>query len=695
MLLLMWEEVQSLLLKNVISPVPPHHQRKGFYSPLFLVQKPNGAYRMIINLKNLNTHIKYRRLKMESLKSTTPLIPKGAALCTIDLKDAYYHVPIHPISQKFLRFAIRSPKKQVRLPIQSSTIRDLLSSQTVHKNYGRGGSSPKTKKHTTDPLLRRSSSSLQLRRNFVIPERHGISNPKKPRLDYKSRKIKSPTKYQTKISGNIAGLSTSTLSSSRREDQEPCLTGITVPKQTEVLNPRGYETPGPSHVLYSWCSLGSKSHERSSELDSFILGQESRPSGKKNQHSPMGKKFAKLVESSGKSLQGPKMEQLASNIHLDRCKQDRLGSKASRKTGSRSVVPVRDKQIIKLQRTEGSLGNPEGLLGSSTRQKPKNIIRQHDHSRLSKTPGGHTVRISPENIKKDLSLGRRKCPFSDGNPSEGVRKQRGRFPEPIHSGSPRVVPKQGSFLPSNPEMGNTANRSICHQRKQKSRPLLLPTEEYPRLPSRCLLPQLALKTSLCLPSTSSDLKDGAKNKTRRPQDYLDSPLLAKKKLVPSTEEFGIGRTSYSPSKEGSPISGVCSSSQSRITPSISLDPEKQMLKAKGLSEEVIATLQASRKPVTSAIYHKIWKRFVSFCHPEIPNLSSPNIQQILEFLQAGLTKGLKTSTLKVQVSALSVFFDVSLADHSSRARTEGEKRQRSPSPAGIDRLSGTVILSRT
>ncbi|XP_071996506.1 uncharacterized protein [Engystomops pustulosus] len=389
------------------------------------------------------------------------------------------------------------------------------------------------------------------------------------------------------------------------------------------------------------------------------------------------------------------MEQLASYINPNRCKQDRLGSETSGETDSRSVVPVRDKQIIKLQRIEGSLGNPEGLLGSSTRKKPKNIIGQHDHSRLSQTPGGHTISISPKNIKEDLSLGGRKCSVSDGNPSKGVRKQRGRFPKPIHSGSPRVVPKQGNLLPVNPEMGSTTNRSICHQRKQKSRPLLLPTEEYPRLSSRRLLPQLALKTGLCLPSTSSDLKNSTKNKTRRSQNYPDSTLLAKKKLVSSTEELGPGRTSYSPSKEGSPIPGVRSSSKSRITPSISLDPEKQMLKAKGLSEEVIATLQASRKPVTSAIYHKIWKRFVSFCHPEIPNLSSPNIQQILEFLQAGLTKGLRTSTLKVQVSALSVFFDVSLADHSSRARTEEEKHQRSPSPAGLDRLSGTVILSKT
>ncbi|KAG8539364.1 hypothetical protein GDO81_021012 [Engystomops pustulosus] len=83
----------------------------------------------------------------------------------------------------------------------------------------------------------------------------------------------------------------------------------------------------------------------------------------------------------------------------------------------------------------------------------------------------------------------------------------------------------------------------------------------------------------------------------------------------------------------------------------------------GLSHKVISTLKASRKPVTQAIYFRIWNKFVTFCGPEIPNQNSPNISQVLDFLQAGFDKGLKTSSLKVQISALSAFFDSPLADH--------------------------------
>ncbi|XP_069618466.1 uncharacterized protein [Ranitomeya imitator] len=61
-----------------------------------VVKKPSGEARIILNLKNLNQHIFYRRFKMEWVKSTIPLIGRGFFMATIDLKDAYFHVPIHP-----------------------------------------------------------------------------------------------------------------------------------------------------------------------------------------------------------------------------------------------------------------------------------------------------------------------------------------------------------------------------------------------------------------------------------------------------------------------------------------------------------------------------------------------------------------------------------------------------------------------
>ncbi|XP_066430229.1 uncharacterized protein [Eleutherodactylus coqui] len=98
--------VRDLLSLGAIIPVPSEERFKGCYSPLFLIKKPNGAYRVIINLKYLNKSIAYRRFKMESVRSAIPLITPDSVMATVDLKDAYYHIPIHSDSQQFLRFAL-------------------------------------------------------------------------------------------------------------------------------------------------------------------------------------------------------------------------------------------------------------------------------------------------------------------------------------------------------------------------------------------------------------------------------------------------------------------------------------------------------------------------------------------------------------------------------------------------------------
>lgn len=100
-------EVRSLITKHVLIPVPLDQVGQGFYSTLFLIKKPDGSFRTIINLKPLNKHLYCPSFKMETLKSTVNLLSPGCFMASIDLKDAYYHVPIHPDYQQFLRVAVQ------------------------------------------------------------------------------------------------------------------------------------------------------------------------------------------------------------------------------------------------------------------------------------------------------------------------------------------------------------------------------------------------------------------------------------------------------------------------------------------------------------------------------------------------------------------------------------------------------------
>ena len=95
-------EIESLILKGVIVKID--HSPGEILSPIFLTNKSDGSYRMILNLKRLNKNIPKRKFKMETVRSILKLIRKNAFMVKLDIKDAYYSVPIHEDHQKFFRF---------------------------------------------------------------------------------------------------------------------------------------------------------------------------------------------------------------------------------------------------------------------------------------------------------------------------------------------------------------------------------------------------------------------------------------------------------------------------------------------------------------------------------------------------------------------------------------------------------------
>ena len=95
-----------MLQKNAITEVPP--DSPGFYSNVFLVRKSTGGWRPVIDLKNLNAHIHAPHFHMFTTSSVLSSVEKGDYAFKIDLQDAYFHVPIHPSSRKYLRFAFEN-----------------------------------------------------------------------------------------------------------------------------------------------------------------------------------------------------------------------------------------------------------------------------------------------------------------------------------------------------------------------------------------------------------------------------------------------------------------------------------------------------------------------------------------------------------------------------------------------------------
>ena len=96
-------EIQKLLKKKVI--VKCDHEEGEIISPIFLKGKPDGSFRFILNLKKLNENMTKVHFKMETIMSILKLVTPLAYFTNIDLKDAYYTIPVSPSHQKYLEFA--------------------------------------------------------------------------------------------------------------------------------------------------------------------------------------------------------------------------------------------------------------------------------------------------------------------------------------------------------------------------------------------------------------------------------------------------------------------------------------------------------------------------------------------------------------------------------------------------------------
>ena len=99
------DEVKNFQQKGVIKE--SQQEEGGFISPIFLVPKSEDSFRMILNLKRLNENMPYIHFKMETIKSILTLVTPNCYMAKVDIKDAYYSVPILPEHQKYLKFYFR------------------------------------------------------------------------------------------------------------------------------------------------------------------------------------------------------------------------------------------------------------------------------------------------------------------------------------------------------------------------------------------------------------------------------------------------------------------------------------------------------------------------------------------------------------------------------------------------------------
>ena len=115
------ESVQNLLHKRAIEMVRVRTSL-AFYNRLFIVPKPNQEWHPVLDLSALNKFLSVKTFKMETPETIRISLQQGEWVASLGFNNAYFHIPIHTGSWKYLRFHFQNLSYQFRsLPFGIST----------------------------------------------------------------------------------------------------------------------------------------------------------------------------------------------------------------------------------------------------------------------------------------------------------------------------------------------------------------------------------------------------------------------------------------------------------------------------------------------------------------------------------------------------------------------------------------------
>ena len=147
-----------------------------------------------IDISMLNTHLHVPTFKMETAKSIRKSIRKGDWVTLIDLTDSYFHVPIHPQSQKYLRFQTKKGVFQFwALPFATAPLEFTRIVKEVKLSSSQEPQNPSISGRLASSVTNKGTMSQRFRKFSEIGPR--------TRLAYQFSKVRIGAHTKTRFSG--------------------------------------------------------------------------------------------------------------------------------------------------------------------------------------------------------------------------------------------------------------------------------------------------------------------------------------------------------------------------------------------------------------------------------------------------------------------------------------------------------------
>ncbi|XP_053138354.1 uncharacterized protein LOC128339002 [Hemicordylus capensis] len=640
--------IRHLLLIGAIERVPKGQEGRGVYSILFTVPKKDGSRRAVLDLKHLNAYVKTRKFWMESLRSILESLQRGDLLASIDLKEAYLHVPIHQDSRHLLRFKYSGVDYQYKaLPFGLASaprtftkilapVLALLRLQGVHV-FG----------YLDDLLLKSESPSeaaRDLKQTLGALEQHGfLINTAKSHLSL-SLQIRHLGVIINTLEGKIF-LPEDRVHVIRSETKR-----ILLSHRSPLLSlARLLGLMVSTLEAVPWASL----HLR--DLQWFLLRYQAYISRRRNiaialppqvqksllwwtrtQNLSVGKGFLeqpKLIVTTDASNRGW-------GAH---CLQHSAQGRWDSHEQSHSINWLELRAIrLALLHFQPLVQGQDVLVKTDNTTAKAHVNRQGGTRSLSLFRESvllltwaetHLNSLAAHHVKGDLNS------IADWLSREDL------------------LPGEWSLNSSTFDQlvsrwGGPPSRPVCHPPQREGGDLHHQVSLLLSLGNGRSLLQVAPRAPLCLPANPSPGQSALTDKIYESGSHHGGSLLAQAPLVHRSDLHGNQQALAPRPEPGPSSSGSGSAPQSRLVSASRLETERSRLRAQGLPPKVTQTILASTKDSTNHIYQYTWRMFLRWLRRNKTPSHRASLHHLLHFLQDGLDKGLKPNTLKRQAASL-------------------------------------------
>ena len=323
----------------------------------------------------------------------------------------------------------------------------------------------------------------------------------------------------------------------------------------------------------------------------------------------------------------------------------------------RDMEPCHTTTTYKHTGTSCSMVGNESIPTTNMQQNCSDNVRQHNNSSIHKKRGGDKVEGNVRSDTEATTLVRRAQCDNGPKTHSGTHECIGRSIEPKGTSSKNRMELESCNVQQNmPNIGQTTDRSVCHETKHKITNLHIADTRPTSMESRCSYPVVEQSGCLCISTNHTDTSMPEQGKIRERRSDSDCTKLAKPGMV----YRHIGPSG----PKANQTTALKNTSETNILTQVSPEPGNVRLtrveaiceqtQKRGFSEAVSKRIATPHRNSTSKLYESKWNVFKDWCKQRKIDPLNPTVPDIADFLlHLFEIKNLSVTTIQGYRSAIS------------------------------------------